>query len=348
MPFIPFLETTIQEAWQYTHINKDVTERLADELRRRGYRDVEMTLNNSEWRSFYKKLLCFRPRLIGAIAAHSTLTGALYHEKQTSGILGGFHMLFFTGSVQDDSIDMIKKEELILAGKTLLERKKYIQTTIFGRNQIFYRAAFSVFVDYLHESRLTDEQKRYIKHKVADWYQFLLTQETNVIMTPFSEYTFDYSRHYREKQNGKIGAVLTALLNGNKCLDPEYQKLERFIPRLSFRTQIIDDVADTTEDIAIQRPSYAIGALNEFWDELMILKELTKKHPNIKIRPNLLAKLAPRSFDLLLKQYASYGEELLALGKAGKLLKTIGDKLFYLFPTIRDWVYQIAPDFANF
>ncbi|EKE03771.1 MAG: hypothetical protein ACD_20C00154G0002, partial [uncultured bacterium] len=53
-PFLPYIETTIKEVLQYTRINKDITERLTAELGRRGYKDIEITLDNSDWRFFHK------------------------------------------------------------------------------------------------------------------------------------------------------------------------------------------------------------------------------------------------------------------------------------------------------
>src|SRR5438874_2124069 len=74
LPILNFADSFAKETLAYRKVNTTVKNRLQDELRRRGYSDTEMNLDNPDWDFFERKLLRYRGRLVGGIAAYAALT----------------------------------------------------------------------------------------------------------------------------------------------------------------------------------------------------------------------------------------------------------------------------------
>jgi hypothetical protein len=137
-------------------------------------------------------------------------------------------------------------------------------------------------------------------------------------------------------------------LNGAQCLDPRSQALERTVPKLSFRTQVIDDIADIPEDLSNERPSYAVGALVEHPEELQAILSYIQAHSVSKVTPALFERLAPISSKQVKTQFDAYGKELEQEGVTGSMLASMGNTIFKYFPTFRNAMYRINPKYANF
>lgn len=325
-------------------INGRLSDELKSELERRAQKPSSADAKKEDWEMYTNKLLRFRPRLIGSLGAYAALGNVTAGQVEGRGGMEMFRMMWFLGSSQDDLIDTYKNPDLT----DQKEIAKELRKVIFGPERVFYQAAFTVIGNELKESDFEPEAKTYLRQKFADWYRFLVHQEAEVMTRPFSEMNFAYGTQYREEQNQKIGEVLVACLNGKECLNPKLQDLEDIIPKLSFRTQIIDDIADIPEDLESERPSYATGALNDNQDELALMREYLQAHEIAKMTPELFRNIAPKSAGLVEQQYKKYGDELAQKGVAGKMLASIGSAMFTLYPKFRDTMYKINPAYSNF
>jgi len=169
------------------------------------------------------------------------------------------------------------------------------------------------------------------------------------LQTEFHKLNFKRCVEYREQQNQKIGELLVMLLNGNSLNDIYLQSVAQILPRLSFRTQIIDDIADLGEDLLAKRPSFAVGALLDNPKEFEKVSEYIEQTPNTKLKPKILHELAPDTYKEIRQKFDTYGRELDALGSEARMLRRIGDKMFDYFPVFRDIVYNyISKEAANF
>lgn len=292
------------------------------------------------------KFLRFRPRLVGAVAAYSLLAEVSHDEMVSQGGMEAFYLFWALGSIQDDFIDSLPKN----FDDTDNERRKMVAQSIFGAERKFYRAAFFTLKKNVKNSNELDiNHQDYIIDRFTDWYRFLTVQEGAILGTPFGELNFEACKKYREEQNAMAGRALVAALNGKTCLDPSRQALETKIPRLSYLTQLIDDIADLPEDLGAKRPSYAVGALVDNPEELDRLQHLIAEKGIKKVTPRLLRKVAPRAaqkVDELFKQYRTELEH--DLQNSGRGLSILGEVMYRYFPYIRNMLYHIKPEFANF
>ena len=326
-------------------VNMDIRYRMNRELeiRKQKGKSEQGVIEAKEM--FETKMIRIRPRFIGALASYALLSGLKNKEILNNKGTALFRLMWFLGSAQDDFIDEISREKMFSVDKP----EKLIKHTIFGNQMEFYNASYKVLGDYIEELDLGREKKHEIKVRLRDWYSFLARQEVDVLKMNFTDYNFTNCVNYREEQNFKIGSLLVVLLNGNNQEDFQLKKLERIVPRLSFRMQIVDDIGDLKEDIEAERPSYAVGALMEYADEFEEIKKLTADGGVKKVTPKMLQTHAPKSYKLLLSKYNAYGKELEEEGVSGMLLKGIGDKMFTYFPKVRDFIYNyIKKSWANF
>lgn len=303
--------------------------------------------SSEDKRCFGAKLLRFRPRMIGAISAYTSFSGVSFEETVRQGGMEAFYLFWGLASIQDDFIDDLQKDDE--TDRTLSDRRKAVGEAIFGPERCFYRAAFRLLRRELNESALGQKQKEYLAGKVTGWYRFLVAQESEVIHTPLAEMDFCYSKKYREDQNMMAGRVLVAAMNGKTCLSPDKQQLELKLPRFSFLTQIIDDIADTAEDLNAGRPSFSVGALVEHQDELQKMRELIALRGILKVTPRLLKNTAPQSYRQVNEAFRSYCTDLeQAMGKTGKSVIQLACAVYNYFPYVRNLLYRINPQVANF
>lgn len=294
-----------------------------------------------------QKLFRFRPRSIGALVVYSSLSGSSYEDIQSQGGRDLFSLFWALGSIQDDFIDELPKDTIGTKG----ERKKDVAVSIFGDERKFYRGIFYTLKKKLGESDFGEPEKRYLVGKVASWYQFLVDQEADVLGTEFENYTFGYCKNYRELQNQKAGEVLVALLNGRACLDPKKQALEKSVPRFSYLTQIVDDIADLPEDVIAERPSYAVGALVSNPEELArVVQKVKSLNKPIKVTPREFHELAPNSAEMVDSLFQQYREQLVlsSVGGNGEGLSVLAQAMHSWYPYLRGALFKINPSFANF
>lgn len=160
---------------------------------------------------------------------------------------------------------------------------------------------------------------------------------------------FVYSKRYREDQSAHAGRVLVTALNGNSCLDPQRQALEVTLPRFSYLTQIIDDVADIAEDLKARRPSYAVGALVDHPHELQNARHLIAERGIAKVTPRLLQIIAPEAYKQIQNTFLNYCADLeKTMGQNGRTIGLLAQGVFNYFPHVRDILYRIDPNVANF
>jgi hypothetical protein len=296
-----------------------------------------------------KKLLRFRPRLVGAVGAYSHLTGQRYNQIVGQGGLENFYLFWALGSIQDDFIDGLPKQlpaEGEDPGEAHDRRRALVAQSIFGDDRRFYRAAHHMLRARIKGSDLGEHQTNYALDKVTDWYQFLIDQEAHVLATPFDELDFETSRTYREDQNRRAGTTLVALLNGRNNLDPRYRAVEDPVAEFSFMTQIIDDIADTAEDLSARRPSYAVGALVDNPRDMARMEAYMAANPNAKITPGQFKLVAPEAYDQVYGAFTDYADSLRT--SASKGIATLGTRMFRYFPHIRNALFRIDPKYANF
>lgn len=198
----------------------------------------------------------------------------------------------------------------------------------------------------IQNAQLGTDQTAYALDKVTDWYQFLIDQEAEVLATPFEELTFDFSRTYREEQNHRAGTALVALLNGRQCLDSRFMAVEEPVAEFSFMTQIIDDIADTSEDLSAQRPSYAVGALVDHPIEMERMQTYMDANPNAKVTPAQFKNIAPDAFTQVYDAFDSYANDLGS--SASRDIARLGRNMFRYFPYVRNGLYRVNPKYANF
>ncbi len=293
-------------------------------------------------RVFSEKLMEFRLRMVGALSLYSYVSNTPPETIRKDERLESFYLFWFLGASQDDVIDKLG----------LASKNPTVKQEIFGGEQAFHRGGLRLLETTIKDSALAPEKKHYIKGKIANWYQFLTTQESDVLASSPNSWTFEYARAYREEQNKRAGETLVAILNWDDCLSPEKQGLEDVIPQFSFLTQMIDDIADTPEDLLYKRPGYSVGALSDHPAELAAVEEYCKKTGSKKIHPKTLRKLAPESHSLLQNTFDSYSKtlsnELAILGIPSKGMLQVGQLLYRYFPTVRDIIYHISPKRAVF
>ncbi len=326
----------------YRKIRAEILEELIDRVDQ-----GKSQKNNAETlQTFDNKLNKWRPRFLGSLAAYFMLSGLTAKEVKANGGLELYRLLWFMGSAQDDLIDELTVEQ---SDGSKVNRQKILQT-IFGEDRQFYQATYKIMLEYLENLKLDNESKTILKRRLWDWYLFLASQEQAVLRADFNDFNFEYCIKYRETQNEKIASLLIAFLNGNAVKDAKLIGLESVIPRLSFRTQIIDDIADIQEDFENKRPSYAVGAIKQFpEEEAGVLAYLNlNRGKKIKFTNVLFKKLAPQACELVTAKFTEYGKELELLGVSGNFLKRLGDFMFKMFPIARDVIHKINPDYSNF
>lgn len=292
---------------------------------------------------FDGKVLCFRPRMVGAVAAYVAASGRSRRDVVRNGGMDAFRMLWFLAAAQDDLIDVAYPASTAEAPDA-----RSLRDEIFGTRRLFYRAAFRIVARDIAALRALPETKRYLRRKLRSWYRFLVQQEAEMYASGFETFSFSVCVRYREQQNAMIGGVLVALLNGAESLDPDLCRLEAYLPIASFRTQIIDYIADIAEDLRARRPSYCIGALNEYPDEMARMEEFVRIHAIAKVRPWLFKRIAPRSYERVLLRYEAYGISLRRAVPYGAILDSVGRLLFHVFPAFRDAAFRLNPRLANF
>lgn len=291
------------------------------------------------------KLFRFRPRLVGAVGAYQHLIGASYESLVEQKGMDSFYLFWALGSIQDDFIDELPKTDHL--EKEEKRNKSMVGRSIFGGDRTFYRAAHHQLRQQIKTANFGEAQERYLQQKVTDWYRFLIEQEAEVLDTPFEDMSFKYCREYRESQNLQAGSALAAMLNGTSCLDPRRQQIEGTMARFSYLTQIIDDIADTAEDMTAKRPSYAVGALMDNPAELQLMREYIAMNPDCKLTPRRFRRLAPDAYQMVHGAFADYSSEL-RQSPGGAELTRVASRLFHVFPYVRNVLYRVDPKYANF
>lgn len=324
-------------------IKSDILERVHSNLEMPQFVDEGMESDNEMMES---KLIRFRPRLVGAVAAYSLLSDLSHDELISQGGMEAFYLFWALGSIQDDFIDTLPKN----SADTFSERRKSVAQSIFGPDRKFYRATFFTLKSSVKNSTILESsQQDYIIGRFTEWYRFLIDQEGTVLGKNFEDLSFDICRKYREDQNTMAGKVLVAALNGNTCLDPSRQVLETRIPRLSYLTQVIDDIADLPEDLSAKRPSYAVGALIDNPGELACMQNFIVENGIKKVTPRLFRRIAPQAAKKVDDLFEQYRVELEHdLQHNGRGLSILAEGLYRYFPYIRNLLYRIKPEFANF
>ncbi len=330
------------EAYGSVRERRALSQRLDRELLKRGANPHD-TCFAPDRVMFDGKVLCFRPRMVGAVAAYIAASGRSRSDIIRNGGMDAFRMLWFLAAAQDDLIDAA--DQAPAAGSL---DSRYLMKVIFGKHRTFYRAAFRVVSSDINRLQASSETKTYLRKKVRSWYRFLVNQEAEMYASGFEKLSFSVCAKYREQQNSMIGGTLVALLNGAECLVSDLRRLEEYLPIASFRTQIIDDVADIAEDLRMRRPSYCMGALNEYPVEMARMRHVVEVRAIAKVRPWLFKRIAPRSYALVRKQYAAYGVRLRDAPPHGVILDSVGNVLFHVFPSFRDVMYRLSPRLANF
>jgi hypothetical protein len=321
--------------------NKQIREQLDTALRSP---DVGTPV---QWDMLDEKLFRPRPRLCGAIGVYAMLSGLTIDQIMQNGGLPPFLLMWALGSCQDDYIDKIRAAEL--TGLTKMQRTRKIANTIFGREQTLFRRCYAMIIEYLNDQNFPLDEASYLRGKLANWYHFLYKQEEQMFGLNPNQVDFDICSEYRIQQNTRIGELLTALLNGINCLDPRLGILENAVPPFSILTQIIDDVADTREDLENGRPSFMVGALNEHPQERRRVEDFLSQHPLIvKIRPNVLGQLAPQSYHLVKEAYNKIALDISKQSPRAEVVRLAAKPLFHFFPLYRDMMYRINPRYANF
>lgn len=313
---------------------------LVDKLR------TTSNTNSTDTQALQDRLKGLRPRFIGALTVYSLLTQRSYADMEAQGGLDAFRLLWYTGGIQDDFIDELGNFDPQEDDKT--SRTK-IKKTIFHDEQEGYQAPLQMAQESMRNAQIPTPERTYINKRIAEWYQYLIRQEANVLKTPFEDYSYAYSRNYRETQNLAAGRMLVAVLNGRNSLDERLQRTESLIPRFSYLTQIVDDIADLPEDISAQRPSYAVGALNEHPAEMDAVTKATYDRNIKKMTPKVFKALAPQASSLVHAQFETYQQQLeMDSDKNAKGLSLLAQGIHQHFPRIRDFLYKINPQYANF
>ena len=164
---------------------------------------------------------------------------------------------------------------------------------------------------------------------------------------PFEVLTFSMCQQYRERQNLQAGSTLVAILNEQNCLISEFQRIEPLVSQFSFLTQIIDDIADTGEDLTAMRPSYAVGALVNNPEELERIQVFITEHQYAKITPRQFRRIAPQSYALINQTFNGYCKEFeKQTGKHG--LTRLARTLYSFYPAVRNILFKVNANIANF
>lgn len=342
-----FVGTFVQESRQGTLIGEAVRDLVVFELGRQGV-DTNSPELATDWDTFEKALLLPRPRRRAAIAAYATLTGKDFQAvNQQQGMLPAkaFWML---GTMHDDLLDVLDKD--VLAKMSEQERMATLHGTLFGEGREFQRATQAAIMTEISTNPAYGQAKvQYLQGRMNRWFDFLLTQESEVYTRPDADYTFTYCRDYRERQNGEAGRVVVAFLNGAKCLDPEQQRFEDIVPVLSYRTQIMDDIGDLTEDLEMRRPSYMVGALRDHPDEFARVQQVIDEKKIKKFSPHKVKKYAPKSYNVVKDTFLEYGEDLVKEhGLTGEVLDKSIRAAFHAIPVARDIMHRVNPRYSYF
>jgi len=294
---------------------------------------------------FKQKLMDFRLRMTGALSLYSHFTQIPYKDLRKEGNLDSFYLFWFLGAAQDDLID-----NEFTNNNSSQQRKngRDVRELIFNPDREFLRSAFNVLEGKIEKSSLGDKQKEYLSGKIMSWYEFVSSQEDGVASMPLEDYTFAFSRSYRESQNQCAAEVLVALLNWDKCLDHPMQRLELVIPQFSFLTQIIDDVIDVGEDLKAKRPSFAVGALVDHPKELEAFRR-TLGDEKRKMRHSSIKKVAPRSYAQICSVFAEYSGNIQSgAGVESEGLLFSANKLLMFVPSLEVLLSEIRSNATFF
>ncbi len=325
------------------HVRRGLMHEIMDELPATGQEtDTPAEADSS---LLEDKLLRFRPRLVGAVGVYGYLSGNSYADMIDQKGLRSFYLFWALGSSQDDFIDSIPKASSIDISAE--ERQSLVRQAILGPDRQVFHSANRLLDKEIGSLDIGANQKAYLSGKVAGWYDFLISQEAEVLGTEFGDMSFDYCVDYRESQNSFAGSTLTALLNGKNSTDPQYQSLEPAVAKFSFLTQIIDDIADIPEDLVAQRPTFATGALIDNPKELDLMYDFVAKRNCAKVNPSDYEAVAPNAYEMVLTAFNKYIAQTEQFA-GDKSVRRVGTRLFHHFPGLRNVLYRINPKAANF
>ncbi|HZJ18599.1 MAG TPA: hypothetical protein VFD45_03220 [Patescibacteria group bacterium] len=285
-----------------THLLEEVREEVANSSEDKREVVVE---KGSE--IFKQKLFDFKLRMIGALSLYSYFGNIPYSELEKGDNMDSFYLFWFLGAAQDDLIDSFSSTD----SRGSVGRVGRTKEIMFNSDGGFLQGALNVLRKKIEKSEMGKEEQEYLLDKVESWNEFVSTQEDDVRERDLTDYTFAFSKEYRETQNKHASKTLIALLNWDQCLDPSMQKLESSIPPFSFLTQIIDDIIDVREDLVAKRPSYAVGALVDHSEELRLFQEGLKTYKKDgKMHHFSFKKVAPNAYSQIHDAFMKYKDDL--------------------------------------
>jgi hypothetical protein len=295
---------------------------------------------SSQYEAIAERFCDFLPRTYASIVTFSLLTGKRYEDLSREG-LEASRLFWQVGHKQDDIIDDPLKQT---------DDRESILQDIFSGEGIGHRKTLALLYRRIESSpQLATEDKHYLRVMVKSWFNFIGNQERELSNTPREQQDFQFCREYREKQNMMAGRVICALLNWSDCRTEKGQEVELILPRFSYMSQIIDDIGDLPEDLAANRPSFAVGALNTNRDEGLAIEAAIADKGIKKFSYDELKQLAPQSTQLLDDLFRDYRRSAFELGGAKTdMILAIAQAAYFKYSRLRNIIYKINPAWATF
>jgi len=302
--------------------------------------EISIDRSSEAYKAISDRFCDFLPRTYASIATFCLLSEKRYQDISKDG-LDSSRLFWQLGHKQDDIIDA--PDRTVSAGSKVLQ-------DIFSNDGIGHNKTIALLKNKITLSQeLTEENKSYLLRMIASWFDLLKTQEDELSHMRGEDLSFEYCRRHREEQNMMAGRVVCALLSWEDCQTEKGQYVERALPQFSYMSQLIDDICDLPEDIEASRPSFALGALNEYPNEKKRIINVIKEDDSKKLSYTVLSKEAPNVTKLLDSLFDFYRTEASELGgKNTRLILDIARLMYSNYSKVKRITQRINPSWATF
>jgi hypothetical protein len=300
---------------------------------------IVLNPSDSGYQAVAERFCDFLPRTYASVAAFCMLSGKRYGDISPEA-LDASRLFWQIGHKQDDIIDDPNRQN---DGNTIIH-------DIFADEGVGHRKTLALLYKKIESSsELSPEDKHYLRIKIKSWFDFIGEQESGIRNAQEEDFSLDFCKDYRESQNMMAGSVVSALLNWSDCTSEKGQRVERILPKFSYMSQIIDDVGDIPEDLEANRPSFAVGALNEHPDEKALVTDTIMRSSLKKLSYDNLKRFAPESVQILDQLFEEYYQVASELGgKETQMVLGIAKIAYVYYAKFREVIYRLNPAWATF
>lgn len=205
------------------------------------YNDLKKKLNCTPYERGY---LESGPALLTSLWSYCHVSGRNLNTLAQEEVLLPGIILYHTVIAQDDNLDYHRKKNPDVEAKTAFwERGGKFSLALIRGN-------FRYVIDKVNNDQLLGKkEKSYIKSRIAAAYKGYGTAEDKLAALRGSKNPDLYHTHiYRSDSYGVMAQAITAILNGNTCLQPASSEIESKMAWFELGAGLIDDELDLEED----------------------------------------------------------------------------------------------------